>query len=103
MHMALDFHRLDTNEHLFGLDDEQFDYLSEIFQAFTRWTGLVIDQYGDFKLTADNQKTLVRIIEKYVSQTDLDKDKQKTSVILEFKGILGFLSNRNIDLKLLGD
>jgi hypothetical protein len=53
--MALDFHRLDTQEYLFGLIDEQYDCLSPIFETFQQWTGLVNaalsasgERYGKF-------------------------------------------------------
>jgi len=101
--MALDFHRLDNNEFLFSLGGRQFTYLSDIFDTFTQWTGLVIDQYDDLKLTTENQETLIKIIDKYIDTTDLNKDKKKTSAILEFKGLIGFFLNKKVDLELLGD
>lgn len=36
--MALDFHRLDTGEYLFKIDDEQFSFLSPVFVNFHQWT-----------------------------------------------------------------
>jgi hypothetical protein len=101
--MALDFHRLDNNEYLFGLDDRQFQALFEVFETFRQWTGLVIDQYDDLKLTPDNQQTLIKVIDKYIDSTDLNKDKQKTSTILEFKGIMSYFSKWGVDIKLVGD
>lgn len=101
--MALDFHRLDNNEYLFGLDDKTLDALGEIFEMFTHWTGLVIDPYGDLKLPTENQQTLITIIDKYIEKTDLNKDKAKTSTILEFKGLLKYFIRNKIDLELLGD
>ncbi|HRH48851.1 MAG TPA: hypothetical protein PLP23_08865 [Panacibacter sp.] len=101
--MALDFHRLDNKKYLFGLDDKTLDALGEIFEMFTHWTGLVIDPYGDLKLPTENQQTLITIIDKYIEKTDLNKDKAKTSTILEFKGLLKYFSRNKIDLELLGD
>lgn len=101
--MALDFHRLDNNEHLFGLGDKTLHDLSDIFETFTHWTGLIIDPYGDLKLSTENQQTIIAIIEKYIEATDLNKDKVKTSNILEFKGLLKFFVKNKIDLELLGD
>jgi len=101
--MALDFHRLDNSDFLFGLDDRQYNYLTEIFDKFTQWTGLVIDQYGHIKLTVENQITLVKIIEKYIDAIDLNKDKKKTSAILEFKGLIKFFLIKKVDLELCGD
>ncbi|TRX30284.1 hypothetical protein FNW52_20285 [Flavobacterium sp. ZT3R18] len=101
--MALDFHRLDNNELLFQMENNKFEYLLEIFETFRQWTGIVIDQYGDLKLTIENQETIVKIIEKYIEITDLNKNKLKTSIILEFKGLLMFLINKKIEIELLGD
>lgn len=101
--MALDFHRLDNNELLFQMDDNKFEYLFEIFETFKQWTGIVIDQYGDLKLTIGNLETIVKIIEKYIEIADLNKNKLQTSAILEFKGLLIFLLNKNIEIKLFGD
>lgn len=101
--MALDFHRLDNNELLFQMDDGGFEYLFEIFETFKQWTGIVIEQYRDSQLTIENLKTIVKIIEKYIEITDLNNNKLKTSVILEFKGFLMFLINKEIEIKLLGD
>jgi hypothetical protein len=101
--MALDFHRLDNKDFLFALDDREYDYLSEIFDSFTHWTGLIIDQYDKLKLTTENQETLIKIIDKYIDTTDLNKDKKKTSAILEFKGLINLFLNKKVDLELLGD
>lgn len=101
--MALDFHRFDNKELLFQIDDKKFGILSEIFELFTQWTGIMIDQYGDLKLTIGYQLTIVKIIDKYIETTDLNKNKLKTTAIIEFKGVLIFLINKKIELELLGD
>lgn len=101
--MALDFYQLDNNIILFSLDDRQYDYLTDIFSMFTQWTGLSIDQYSDFTLTTENQQTLINIIDKYIDITDLNRDKNKTSTVLEFKGLMIFFSKSKIDLKAKGD
>ena len=101
--MSLDFHRLDNNEYLFGLDEKQIHALADIFDSFKQRTGLIIDPYGKFQLTVENQQTLTAIIEKYIDATDLNKDKGKTSAILAFKGLLQFFQHHKIDLKLIGD
>ena len=101
--MALDFYRLDNDEYLFGLNDNQYTFLFEIFETFRHSTGLVIDQYGDLKLTTENQLVLIKVIDKYIETNDLHKNKLRIAAILEFKGLLTFFSNRKIDLKLLGD
>ena len=101
--MALDFCRLDNREYLFGLDDKQFQALFEIFETFRQWTGLVIDQYGDLTLTPENQLTLIKVIDKYIDSTDLNKDKLKTSAVLEFKGIMSYFLKMGINIELVGD
>lgn len=101
--MALDFHRLDNEEFLFSLTGKQFDALFEIFETFRQWTGLVIDQYDDLTLTPENQQALIKVIDKYVDSTDLNKDKWKTSAVLEFKGVMSYFLKMGIDIELLGD
>ncbi|NQX39374.1 hypothetical protein SAMN05421820_102252 [Pedobacter steynii] len=101
--MALDFHRLDNNDYLFGLDTAQYNLLEELFETFRHWTGLVITPYTDHRLSVDHQKVLIRIIDEYVDKTDLNRDKLKTIVVLEFRGLLTYLSNNNWDIELLGD
>jgi hypothetical protein len=101
--MALDFHRLDNKEYLFGLEDKQFEELSEIFTDFQYQTGLVIDQYGDFKMTVENQETIIRIIDRYIDKNDLNKNKSKTLTIIEFRTHLKGCSQRNLELQLIGD
>lgn len=101
--MALDFHRLDNSDYLFGLDTAKYNMLEEIFETFRYWTGLVINPYTDNRLSVDHQKVLIRIIDDYVDKTDLNRDKFKTTVVLEFRGLLTYLSNNNWDIELLGD
>jgi len=101
--MALDFHRLDNNEYLFGLDENKYNLLDDIFQTYKSWTGISIDQYGDTKLSIENQKTLIKIVDDYISKTNLNQDKQKTVTVIEFKSLLTFFSNSEIDLKIIGD
>ena len=64
--MALDFHRLDNKEYLFGLDDKKYKNLDEIFTEYKNWTGVYIDPYGDTKLTIENQKMFIKIIDTYI-------------------------------------
>lgn len=101
--MSLDFYRLDNKEHLFKLDDKSIDSIKEIFETYTHWTGLVIDEFGNSNITTENQQTLITIIDKYLDSTDLNRDKLKTSLILEFKGLLKYFYTKNIDLKLQGE
>jgi hypothetical protein len=86
--MALDFYRLDNNEYLFKLEGKELADLAEIFEEFTQWTGLFIDPYGDVNLPVENQEILIRIIDKYVASTDLNKDKgESIHQTVSFKGI----------------
>ena len=101
--MALDFHKKDNKEYLFGLDNEYFNFLSEIFEKFNLWTGLSINQYDDLELSIENQKILIKIIDKHIEENDLNRNKKQTSAILEFKGLLKYFLAKNIDLKLFGD
>lgn len=101
--MALDFHRLDNEELLFSLNHKQFDALLGIFETLRQWTGIVIDEYDDVILTPENQQTLIKVIDKYIDSTDLNKDKWKTSTILEFKGVVLHFLKMNIDIELVGD
>lgn len=101
--MALDFHRLDNNQYLFGLNDRKYNSLSGILEIYQHWTGILISQYSDAILSIENQITLIKIIDNYVDTTNLNQDKQKTVDILEFRGLLTFFSSSNCDLKLIGD
>lgn len=101
--MALDFHRLDNSDYLFGLDTAKYNMLEALFETFKHWTGLTIDPYADNRLSVDHQKVLIRIIDDYVAKTDLNRDKLKTTTILEFRGLLVYLSNNKWDIELLGD
>lgn len=91
------------NENLFGLDDERFNLLSEIFETFNYWTGLSISQYDDLELSTEKQQVLIKIIDKYIEEKDLNRNKKQISAILEFKGLFKYFSDKNIDLKLFGD
>lgn len=101
--MALDFHRLDNWEHLFGLDDKQFDFLTEILEEFKYRTGLTIDQYSNFKMTKENQLAIIKIIDEYINKNDLNRNKFRTIAIIKFRSFLKVFSNKNINLKLIGD
>jgi hypothetical protein len=101
--MALDFHRLDNNEYLFGLDDNKYNLLDDIFQTYKSWTGISIDQYSDTKLSIENQKTLIKFVDDYISKTNLNEDKLKTVTVIEFKSLLTYFSNSEVDLKIIGD
>lgn len=101
--MPLDFHRFDTREHLFGFESNELARLGDIFTTFNHWTGLCIDQYGDLVIGTENQKILIKIIDAYIDQTDLNKDKEKTTSILGFRGFLKYALSKHIELQLFGD
>ena len=101
--MALDFHKADNQEYLFGLDDTKYNNLDKIFTEYKNWTGIYIDQYSDAKLPIENQKLLLKIIDAYVNKANLNIDKQKTVDILEFRGLLVYFIEKNFDIEILGD
>lgn len=101
--MALDFHRLDNREYLFSLNDKKYINLEEIFTDYKNWTGIEIDSFSNIKLFIENQKILLKIIDTYIEKSNLNVDKQKTIDILEFKALLNYFLNKNIDLEILGD
>lgn len=101
--MALDFHRLDTHEFLFALNDEQYNHLSERFENFRQRTGIEINPYASQQLTVDNCQTLIQIVDKYVRQNDLNRDKLKTKALIGFQGLLKFFAGKGINFKLQGD
>jgi hypothetical protein len=72
--MALDFHRFDNREYLFRLDDEKYKNLDEIFSEYKNWTGVYIDPYSDRKLTVENQKMFLKIIDIYIEKTNLNPE-----------------------------
>ncbi|WP_378174010.1 hypothetical protein [Aquimarina sp. SS2-1] len=101
--MALDFHRLDNNEYLFGLDDTKYAHLEQLLIMFQQKTGINVDAYSDTILSIDHQKVILKLIDIWISDTDLNQDKPKIVTIIWFKTWLDHFSNKGIDLKLLGD
>ncbi len=101
--MAIAIYLSDEKQFLFNIDDKQCDLLTSIFEAYRYRTGLVIDPYGNSKLTTENQQTLVNIIDQYVKETDLNKDKQKTTAILELRALMKLSIANNYTLLLAGD
>lgn len=101
--MALDIHRLDNHDHLFGIDDIKFKNLNDIFTAYKHWTGISINQYDDTRLTVGGQQTMIKIIDDYVKKTNLNQDKAKTTDILEFRGLLTYFIHNNYDIEFFGD
>jgi len=99
----LDIHRLDNLEYIFGIDDLMLSHLEVIFTRFVRISGINIDPYADTILDVGCMKNLVRAIDIYVGVTDLNKNKQETSKILEFKGMLNLFIQQGIAIKLVGD
>jgi hypothetical protein len=79
------------------------DGLEIIFQRFHKRTGIYIDYYGDTVLSLKNIKLLMELIDQYVQGVDININKKLTSAVLEFKGVLKYLLQKNISVKLLGD
>ena len=103
--MALDIHRLDNGEHIFGLSDYENGYRSVeiIFMKFAKRTGISIDWYADTTLDVNNLKFLMQLIDEYVRDNDLNKNIGATIAILGFRGILDMLVSKGISIKLCGD
>ena len=101
--MALDIHRSDNNEHIYGLNDERYNCLCIIFEKFQQRNGKEINPYADTIIDVGNIKLLMQLIDDYIQKTDLNKDKRQTSIILEFKGLLNIFFEKNISLKFIGD
>ena len=101
--MALDFHRLDNNEYLFGLDDSKYAHLEKLFVTFQEKTGIFMNPYGDITLSVGHQKVILKIIDTWISHADLNRDKQKTITITWFRAMLDYFSNKGVEMKLLGD
>jgi hypothetical protein len=102
--MALDFHILgEKSKRLFGLDDTKLKHLEDVFQKFKQQTGIYIDPYGDLILSVESQKIIIQIINRWLTQEDLNLDKDKTKSILVFCGLLTYFSENQIDLELHGD
>lgn len=102
--MALDFHNnANEEEYLFSLDNRQYSLLEEIITEFGRWTGIFLDQYGDCVINEGNQKTFIKMIEKYIQNSDLNANKEKTTEIFRFYSLLKYFSERGIEFSVLGD
>lgn len=102
--MALDIHKSsERNEWLFSLEDAQFEILLIIFNLFYIQSGIRIDRYRDCGLSVDNQKHLIKIIDKYIKETDLNTNKDNVVTILSFRGFLLFAIAQNWALMMYGD
>jgi len=103
--MALDIHRLDNDEHIFGLSDSEngYGFVDIIFERFATKTGIYIDWYSNTVLDVNNMKFLIQLIDAYIKSTDLNKNKNATTSILGFRGILDMLASKEISVKLVGD
>jgi hypothetical protein len=86
-----------------GLTMKRYDCLYNIFEQFKNITGICIDRYNDIKLDITNITRLTELIDHYIERTDLNKNKKKTSIILEFKGLLNIFIENNYSMGLRGD
>lgn len=101
--MALDFHHTTDNELIFSLSEKQFNLLHDIFNQYFYRSGVRLDYYQDQQLRLANQQVLCKIIDDYIQQTDLNRDKKKTVTIIEFQSLLKFCIAKNYDLAVLAD
>ena len=67
------------------------------------FTGIEIDPFSNIKLFIENQKILLQIIDTYIDKSNLNVDRQKTIDILEFRTLLNYFLNKNIDQEILAD
>ena len=44
-------------------------------------------------MTVENQETIIRIIDRYINKTDLNKNKPKTLTIIEFRTFFEYYPN----------
>lgn len=102
--MALDIHRNDTkHEWLFSLEDRLFAILIDVFDLFYKETRIRIDRYADCGLDVNNQKHLIKIIDKYIKDIDFNRNKDNIIEILSFRGFLLFTIAQNWCLMFYGD
>lgn len=59
--------------------------------------------YTNCRLSVENCQLLVAIIDTYARDTNLNTNKEQTSAIFEFKGLLKYFISQNIDFELKGD
>ena len=99
--MPLDIYNLNTNEHIFALNDDLYDLLFSAFEHHYQQTGLFIDQYGDLTLDINQQKELLDSVSHYLSaQTTI---KQNNKPLMEFLELLNDCIRNNIVIRFLGD
>lgn len=102
--MALDIHKSDDcHEWLYAIDDQLFDQLAEIFGCFYRESGIRIEHYQDRGLDVASQKILLKVIDRYIQQIDLNKNRDTTIGIISFRGFIQFTITKNWNLFLYCD
>lgn len=101
--MALDFHNVTNDDLIFSLSETKFSLLKEILKQYFYRTGVDFDSYQDQQLSVANQQVLCRIIDEYIQKTDLNRDKMKTVMMIEFQSLLKFCIAKNYDLAVLAD
>ena len=88
---------------LYSLEDDQYNFLFDIFEEYYHQTGQYIDQYGDVTLDSSELKKLLSIIEKTLQKTESEGDIQQKNVMIEFKNFLDYYASQDISLRFLGD
>ncbi len=102
--MALDIHTKEGDHWIYGIDSGEYGHLYELFTLFYLQSGIMFDEYCDpSPLTVGHQKLMLKLIDKDIEQTDLNKDKAKTVTILKFKALLEYGIKHNIELCFVGD
>jgi len=98
--MALDIYNINTGEHLFTLNDEQYDLFLNVFEHYYQRSGRYIDQYGNLTMGIPQQKEL---FESVIHCLCPDNDRTKQQIHAEFQKLLNHCICKNIVIRLLGD
>ena len=98
--MALDIYNINTNEHIFSLNDDQYGLLLNAFERYYQQTGLYIDQYGDLTMDIQQQKELFDSVAHCFCS---DSSNAKQQIHVEFQKLLNHCILNNIVIRFLGD
>lgn len=101
--MALDFHRLEDKKYLFSLSDKQYIGLLEIFQAFKTQTGIAIDPHRDARLTLENIRLLIFLIDDILIDPKINNVRNNLTLISEFKEHLRSCLAKNHEIQIYCD
>ena len=101
--MAIDFHRLDDKKYLFSLSDKHYASFIEVFHAFKGKTGIAIDPHRDGRLTSENIKVLISLIDDIQFNPKANVSGSKLTPISEFREHLCSCLAKNHEIQIYGD